>query len=188
MINIAILASGNGTNAERIIKYFQKSENIKVKMVLNNNPRAYVLDRAQKHEVDTRVFSRTDFNTPDKCLQLFENTDFIVLAGFLWLIPQFLVKKFENKIINIHPALLPSYGGKGMYGDYVHEAVLRNKENFSGITIHLVNEHYDEGQILFQKKIKIDENESPWSLAEKIHALEHLHYPKVIEETIEKSF
>ncbi|MBC8319164.1 MAG: phosphoribosylglycinamide formyltransferase [Bacteroidetes bacterium] len=183
MKNIAVFASGNGTNAERIIKYFEKSSIVQVNIVLTNNSNAGVIKRAQSLFVDAHVFNRNDFYNSDKILDILKqkNIDLIVLAGFLWLVPESLIEKYQNRIINIHPALLPDYGGKGMYGQRVHEAVIEAGEPKSGITIHYVNKIYDNGQIIFQAKVNIEKNDTPQSLAEKIHLLEYKHFPEVIE-------
>jgi phosphoribosylglycinamide formyltransferase-1 len=188
MIRIAIFASGSGTNAENIIKYFKNSANIKVARVLTNNASAKVLDRAKNLGVSTTVFSRDDFNNSNTVLKIVkQESDFIVLAGFLWKVPAFIIKEFPNNIINIHPALLPKYGGKGMYGMHVHKAVVANKEKESGITIHYVNENYDEGNIIFQHKFEVLEKDTAESVAEKIHVLEQKNFPKVIEKILLKN-
>ncbi|MEN8118760.1 MAG: phosphoribosylglycinamide formyltransferase [Bacteroidota bacterium] len=186
MNKIAIFASGSGTNAENIIKYFKNNKRIEVVLVLSNNKNAFVLERATNLKIETKVFNRSTFNDSDEVIQLLKekNIDFIVLAGFLWLIPKNLIFTFKNKIINIHPALLPKYGGKGMYGMHVHNAVINNGEKESGISIHNVNEKYDDGAIIFQAKCNIEMNDSPESLAQKIHKLEYEHFPKVIEKWI----
>lgn len=183
MKNIAIFASGNGTNAERVIKYFEKSKIARVNIVLSNNSEAGVINRAHSLNVDVHFINRNDFYSSDNILDVLTqyNIDLIVLAGFLWLLPEYLIDKYENKIINIHPALLPAYGGKGMYGKHVHEAVIAAGDSKSGITIHLVNKIYDDGQIIFQTDIKIAKNETPDSLAGKIHLLEYEHFPEVIK-------
>lgn len=183
MKNIAIFASGNGTNAERIIRYFEKSEMAQINIVLTNKSDAGVIKRAHSLSVEVHVFNRNDFYDTNRVINILEkhNTDLIVLAGFLWLIPENILEKYENEIINIHPALLPAYGGKGMYGARVHEAVIASGDPKSGITIHKVNKCYDEGQIIFQAEVKIDSNETPDSLAGKIHLLEYEHFPKIIE-------
>ena len=183
MKNIAIFASGNGTNAERIIKYFEESNIAQVNVVLTNKSDAGVINRAHSLFVDVHIFTRDDLNNSNKVLDILSqyNTDLIVLAGFLWLVPENILEKYENKIINIHPALLPAYGGKGMYGARVHEAVIAAAEKKSGITIHKVNSVYDDGQIIFQTDFNLDKNETPDSLARKIHKLEHKHFPEVIE-------
>ncbi len=186
MKNIAIFASGNGTNAERIIKYFEKSKIARVALVVTNNAKAGVIDRANSLNVEVQVINREVFYHSQSILSTLVKykVNLIVLAGFLWLVPKYLIDKYENRIINIHPALLPKYGGKGMYGMRVHEAVIENKEEKSGITIHKVNDKYDDGQIIFQEKVKIDIHETSESLAEKIHILEYKHFPKVIEEQL----
>ena len=180
------MGSGNGSNAERIIYYFRKKDSAKVVLVISNNPNAGVLQRCRRLDVETMVASRDDFYSHNKVLlQLMAiQPDVIVLAGFLWLLPKEIVAAFHGKIVNIHPALLPDFGGKGMYGHHVHEAVIKSGQKTSGITVHLVNEKYDEGDILFQAKIEIDSGETPESLAKKIHQLEHTHFPVVIEQLI----
>ena len=183
---IAIFASGSGTNAEEIIKHFQNHESISISLILSNNPKAYVLERALHHKIPQFVFSRDTFykeKTVDEVLRL-NGINFIVLAGFMWLIPERFVKNYPSKIVNIHPALLPKYGGKGMYGSYVHEAVVKNREKESGITIHWVNEAYDEGNIIFQTKCKVDPKDNADDVANKVHKLEYEFYPKIIEKVI----
>ena len=189
MTNLAIFASGNGTNAERIIDYFRDNENVDVKLVLTNNPKAGVLERASKKGVETWIFDRNTFRNSTDVVDLLaaRNIDLIVLAGFLWLVPENLLKAYTNKIINIHPALLPKYGGKGMYGSHVHRAVVAAGEKESGITIHYVNEKYDDGQIIFQKSFELSADETPESLAGKIHSLEYEYFPKVIEQLISEN-
>ncbi|MFA8450747.1 MAG: phosphoribosylglycinamide formyltransferase [Bacteroidales bacterium] len=178
---IVLFASGGGTNAENIIRFFQDSEQVDVCSVFCNKKGAGVIDRADHLSVPVRVFSRDEFKNGVITKELQEiSPDLIVLAGFLWLIPEDLIKKFPNKIINIHPALLPNYGGKGMYGMKVHEAVVQNQEKYSGISIHYVNQFFDEGEILFQAKTDLEQGETPESLAEKIHMLEYEHFPEVI--------
>jgi phosphoribosylglycinamide formyltransferase-1 len=186
MNNIAILASGSGTNAENIIKYFSNSNSAKVKLVLSNRREAYVLKRAEALNVKTWIFDYNDFYTSGNVLDILtrENINFIVLAGFLWLVPENILEKFKNRIVNIHPALLPRYGGKGMYGDKVHQAVLENRDSESGITIHYVNKYYDEGDIIFQAKCKVNKNDTFESLASRVHELEYEHYPRIIEKLI----
>ena len=186
MKNIAIMASGSGTNAENIIKYFSNKNTAKVTLVLSNNCKALVLKRAETLKVENSFFEHDDLYCSGKVLDLLlENRiDFIVLAGFLWLIPEDILEKYKNRIINIHPALLPGYGGKGMYGDRVHKAVINNGDRESGITIHYVNENYDEGDIIFQARCHVDSDDTPESLATRVHALEYKHYPVVIEELI----
>lgn len=188
MNNIAIFASGSGSNAENIIRFFRPHPDIGVKLILTNNPDARVIQRAREHEVEHFVFSRSDFREAsivlDKLLE--KGIDFIVLAGFLWLVPLPIIRAFPGKIVNIHPALLPAYGGKGMYGDHVHRAVITNREKESGITIHYVNEKYDEGQIIFQAACPVLPGDTPAALAGRIHELEYAHYPRIIQEIIEK--
>jgi phosphoribosylglycinamide formyltransferase 1 len=188
MKKIAILASGSGTNAQNIIEYFQQKQIAKVEIILSNKKDAYVLERAKQFSIPTFTFNREDFYNSEKILQLFvkQNIDFVVLAGFLWMVPLNLLQQYPNKIINIHPALLPKYGGKGMYGARVHEEVIAHKEHFSGITIHYVNERYDEGNIIFQATCKVEPSDSAESLAQKVHALEYEHYPRVVEEILVK--
>ncbi len=183
---LAIFASGSGTNAEEIIRHFKNHESISVALILSNNPEAYVLTRAVEHHIPTMVFDRNSFykeTVVDEALEKFA-IDFIVLAGFMWLMPVRIVKKFSDIMVNIHPALLPAYGGKGMYGMHVHEAVIRNKEKESGITIHLVNEEYDKGKILFQATCPVLPTDTPDDLANKVHALEYAHYASAIEQAV----
>ena len=187
MKRIVIFASGSGTNAENIIKYFQKSNVANVVRVLSNKKDAKVLDRSNSLNVSCMYFSRNDFYDSDKVLNLLvEEADFIVLAGFLWRVPENIIKMFSNKIVNIHPALLPKYGGKGMYGMHIHNTVIANKEKETGITIHYVNENYDEGAVILQKKVRVDESDTPESIAKKIHKLEYKYFPKAIEEILLK--
>lgn len=188
MIRIAIFASGSGSNAENIIRYFSDSAKIKVVLVLTNNPKAKVIERTKKLNVSCKVFSKQELNENEEFLNdLINNVDYIILAGFLLLFPKRITDQFPDKIINIHPALLPKYGGKGMFGMNVHQAVFDNREKETGITIHFVNENYDEGAIIFQKKVKIDIDDTPDSIAEKIHQLEYKYFPKIIESTILKN-
>ena len=186
MKNIAILASGSGTNAQNIIEYFADNINIQVCRVYSNNQDAYVLTRAKNFNIPTFAFNKNEFLKTDKILNELQKdgTDLIILAGFLWLIPKNILDNFTNRIINIHPALLPNYGGKGMYGMFVHETVIKAGEKESGISVHFVNEKYDDGEIIFQTRCKIDEKDTPESLAAKIHTLEYKHYPRVIEEIL----
>ena len=186
MKKIALFASGSGSNVENITNYFSSNDSVSIDIVLANKPDAYVLERAKNLGLESKVFNRSDFYDSDSLSQLLKNRniDLIVLAGFLWLIPEHLVKAFPNKIINIHPALLPNYGGKGMYGNKVHEAVVNNKETESGITIHYVNEKYDDGAIIFQAKVILTNEETSETLAKKIHQLEYEHFPKVIDKLL----
>ncbi len=185
MKRIVILASGSGTNAENIIKYFKERKNIEVTQVLSNKKDAKVLDRAKRLGVSYATFNRKNFYTTSEVLNILElKADYIILAGFLWKIPANILEAFPNKIINIHPALLPKYGGKGMYGMHVHNAVVENKEKESGITIHYVNENYDEGAIIFQKSFEILVCDTAEDVAAKIHTLEQENFHKVIEKVI----
>jgi len=185
MIRIAIFASGAGSNAENIITYFKDKPEVSVVMVLSNKKDAKVLERATRLNVKTLVFDRSAFSAGGDLLRMLKKeVDYIVLAGFLWRIPADFIEAFPNKIINIHPALLPKYGGKGMYGMKVHEAVVLNNEKVTGITIHFVNEHYDEGAIIFQKQVNLSKSDTPEEVAEKIHALEYAYFPKIIESVV----
>jgi len=185
---IAIFASGSGSNAQKILEYFKDHSSAEVSIILCNNPDAYVLQRADNFEIPTHIFDRDEFYHSNDVLTLLKNLqiDLIVLAGFLWLIPRNLIEAFPNRIINIHPALLPSYGGKGMYGNHVHQAVLEAKEPESGITIHYVNENFDEGKIIYQARYKIEPDDTIELIQFKGQQLEHLHYPKVIENIIKE--
>ena len=187
-MNIAIFASGTGTNAKKIIEYFEKNAEINVTLIVSNKATAPVLNIAQENKIDTLVIKRQDFYNSQDILEIFNkySIDFVVLAGFLLLVPSYLIKSFENRIINIHPALLPKYGGKGMYGMNVHKAVHEAREKESGITIHYVNENYDEGAIIFQAKCLIDDDDTPEDIAAKVRILEHEYFPKIIEQTILK--
>jgi phosphoribosylglycinamide formyltransferase, formyltetrahydrofolate-dependent len=188
MRNIAIFASGSGTNAENIIKYFSNRKTGKVTLVLSNKHEAYVLRRAAKYDVKSLFFEHTDFYGSDKVLDILlkHKIDFVVLAGFMLLIPENILNSFSGRIVNIHPAILPKYGGKGMYGEHVHKAVLANNEDESGITIHYVNRFYDEGNIIFQAKCRVMPGDTPESLASRVHELEYAHFPEVIENLIKK--
>lgn len=180
---IAIFASGSGTNAEEILKYFQQHASIEVALLLSNNPKAYALERAKKYNVTSCVFTQFQFRETGDVLNWLKekNVTHLVLAGFMWLVPDTLVKAFPGRTINIHPALLPKYGGKGMYGKHVHEAVKAAGEKETGITIHEVNEQYDEGKILFQASCTVDATDTPEQIAQKVHLLEHANYPRIIE-------
>ncbi|PRY99840.1 phosphoribosylglycinamide formyltransferase [Marinilabilia salmonicolor] len=188
MKNIVLFASGSGTNAENIALFFRNTPGVEVSYVFSNRSNAGVLERAKKLNIRTFVFDRKMFFDSDEVLNLLSeiSPDLIVLAGFLWLIPEKMVNAFPNRIVNIHPALLPAYGGKGMYGDRVHQAVIDNGETESGITIHFVNEKYDEGNIIFQGKCPVHKKDTPETLASKIHKLEYEHYPRVIKELLER--
>jgi phosphoribosylglycinamide formyltransferase-1 len=185
---IAVFASGSGSNAQKIMEHFKRNPDAEVVLILTNNPQAYVLQRADNFEVPSHIFTRDEFYDRDDVIKLLKNlqVDLIVLAGFLWLVPLSLLKAFPNKIINLHPALLPKYGGKGMYGDHVHKAVLENNEDESGITIHFVNEQFDEGEIIHQSKFKIDAGDNLEMLKFKGQQLEHQHFPRVVENLLRK--
>jgi phosphoribosylglycinamide formyltransferase-1 len=185
---LAIFASGSGSNAEAIIKQFINHPEIEISTIYSNNADAFVLERAKKYNIPTIVFTKSEFIEPTFRSKLIEEAyDLLILAGFMWLVPPAIVAAFYNKIINIHPALLPNYGGKGMYGHFVHQAVIDNNETESGITIHYVNDHYDEGDIIFQAKCKVSNTDTANSLAEKIHYLEHQHYPVIIQNLCDKN-
>ncbi|RZS99536.1 phosphoribosylglycinamide formyltransferase [Aquimarina brevivitae] len=186
MKKIIIFASGSGTNAENIIKYFQNKKNAVVTHVFSNKLGAKVLKRAHDLKVKALHFDRESFYDTNEVLHILKdaNPDLIVLAGFLWIFPKKIIDAFPDKVINIHPALLPKYGGKGMYGSRVHEAIIQNGEKESGITIHYVNENYDEGAVIFQAKTEIKESFTPEDLAKAIHNLEYKHFPPVIEKVL----
>ncbi len=183
---IILFASGSGSNVENIIHYFQDNPNINVSMVLTNKSDAKVLERCKRLNVSALYFNKTAFKDTDCVLDILKGShpDLIVLAGFLWKVPDHIIKAFPNKIINIHPALLPKYGGKGMYGDHVHKAVKENGDDESGITIHYVNEHYDEGAIIHQERTKISPEDRVEDIAAKVHALEYEYFPKIIEQLL----
>ncbi|MEY4259840.1 MAG: hypothetical protein RL656_813 [Bacteroidota bacterium] len=184
--NIAILASGAGSNAQKILEHFSDRMDIAVRLIVSNKPEAGVLNIAKVASIDTFVVTRDSFYTKTDLLVELDkrNIDFIVLAGFLWLIPPYLIQHYPNRIINIHPALLPKYGGKGMYGHFVHEAVHLAKDTHSGITIHYVNEKYDEGSIVFQERCEILPSDQPEDIAKKVQVLEHSYYPTVIDQLV----
>jgi phosphoribosylglycinamide formyltransferase 1 len=186
MPQLAIFASGNGSNAQRIIEYFTGHPAISISLVLCNNPDAHVLVRAENLGVPAMVFDRSSFYKSSLVCETLtkHRIDFIILAGFLWLIPQNILSAYPGRIINIHPALLPKYGGKGMYGMKVHEAVIAAGDPESGITIHHVDAHYDEGRIIFQAKCIVSDKDTPESLAGKVHQLEYRYFAEVIEEIV----
>jgi len=186
MHKLAIFASGNGSNAQRIAEYFANHTEIQICLIISNKSDAYVLERAEKLGIPALVFTAGEFREPAGLISKLQEyqIDAIVLAGFLLKVPDLLIQEFPGKILNIHPALLPAYGGKGMYGHFVHEAVIAAKESVSGITIHLVNEQYDEGEILFQKQCPVLHDDDADSLAARIHTLEHAHFPGVIEKWV----
>ena len=183
---IAVFASGSGSNAENIFNYFKKNDNVTISLILTNNPNAGVIERANRLNIPFVVFDKNAFKNTNEIVKLLQenNIDLVVLAGFLWLIPENLIEAFPNKIVNIHPALLPKYGGKGMFGDNVHKAVVEHKETETGITIHFVNQHYDEGKVIFQAKCKVLPTDTFEEVASKIHALEYEHFPKVIADLL----
>lgn len=186
MTRIAIFASGTGSNAAKIIEYFKKDRDTRVTLVVSNNPDAGVLDIAAAESIPTLIIEKNAFFRIDGYVPYLKNhqIDFIVLAGFLWKIPLSLISAYPNSIVNIHPALLPQYGGKGMYGMKVHTAVIGAGEKESGITIHFVDEKYDTGTVIFQERCSIAEGDSPEMLAQKIHSLEHMHFPRIIDQVI----
>lgn len=187
MKKIIVFASGSGTNAENIIKYFAASKIANVVSVFTNNASAKVIERAKNHQIPVEIFSKNellDRNVLQKIQEI--DPDLIVLAGFLLKFPENIIEQYPNKIINIHPALLPNYGGKGMYGMHIHRAIINNKEKETGISIHYVNENYDEGGIIFQKNIALTDDDTPETVAEKIHELEQKHFPEIIQTILEQ--
>lgn len=187
-IRLAILGSGNGTNAQRICEYFASNENIEVACIIYNRREAYIAQRAAQLGIESHYFNKRDFEGDAVLTYLREKeADYVILAGFLLLVPDNLLQAFPSRIINIHPALLPKYGGKGMYGEHVHKAVIANHESESGITIHVVDQHYDRGTTLFQARCTVTPQDTPDSLAAKIHLLEQEHFPKVIESYIREN-
>jgi len=186
MHQIAIFASGSGSNAQRIAEHFAGHPHVRVGLILTNNPRAGVIDRARQLDIPVVVFTREQFyGTGSVVAQLrFFNIDFVVLAGFLWLVPDALIAAYPDRIVNIHPALLPAHGGKGMYGMKVHEAVVAAGEKASGITIHLIDNEYDRGRIVFQAQCPVTSADTPADVARNVQALEHEHFPSVIEKLV----
>ena len=186
LTNLAIFASGNGSNAENIYHYFSANPSIKINLLLTNNKNAKVIDRFRQYNAPIVIIDNSLANNGTFLINICNAfcIDMIILSGYLRIVPESLIEKYPNKILNIHPALLPEYGGKGMYGAKVHEAVIANNEKYSGITIHIVNQNYDDGEIIFQHKIIVENTDTPDSLAEKIHQLEYEFYPKIIEEYI----
>jgi phosphoribosylglycinamide formyltransferase-1 len=186
MKNIAILASGSGSNAENIAKYFGGSDYAQVSFIIANNPEAYVLERAKKLGIESAVVTKQQFMEADSIIAMLQerSIDFVVLAGFLLLVPQKLIEAYPGRIVNIHPALLPKHGGKGMYGDRVHKAVVESGDTESGITIHLIDEQYDKGTTFFQAKCPVLPTDTPDDVAAKVHELEYKHFPHVIEEIL----
>lgn len=186
MKRIAIFASGSGSNAEKIADYFAGSADVSIELIVSNNPKAGVIDRARRHHIPVVLFDRTTFYQTDRITRLLQqqNIDLVVLAGFMWLMPGGLVQAFPDRIVNIHPALLPKFGGKGMYGHFVHEAIVAAGETESGITIHFVNEHYDEGAPIFQARCPVAPTDTPDDVARKVQVLEHEHYPRVVADVL----
>ncbi len=185
---IAIFSSGSGSNAQKLMERFKQHAEAEVAIILTNNPEAYVIQRADNFEIPTHIFDKHEFFETNDIVHLLKNLqiDLIVLAGFLWLIPDNILKEFPNQIINIHPSLLPKFGGKGMYGDHVHRAVLKAHAIESGITIHFVNELFDEGEIIYQSRFKIEKNDTLETIKFKGQQLEHLHYPRIVEQLLQK--
>lgn len=186
MKRIAVFASGSGSNAENIVKFFRNNDLARVTIILSNKKDAYVLERAQQLGVPSISFNREDFYNSNKIVRTLEEQgiDMVVLAGFLWLVPQSLIDKYDGRIVNIHPALLPKYGGKGMFGMNVHNAVVAEKETETGITIHYVNGRYDEGNVIFQAKVSVNPSDTPEMVADKVHHLEYEYFPKIVEKLI----
>ncbi len=186
MFTIAVFASGTGSNAQKLISHFRLHNIIKIGLIVSNKSTAGVLEIAEKEQIPSMLLEREKFVNGNGYADELKDAgiDFIVLAGFLWKIPSVLIRAFPNRIINLHPALLPKYGGKGMYGNFVHEAVLAAGETESGITIHYVDDQYDHGPVIFQARCTIDKNDTPSSVAQKIHLLEHFNYPRVVEEIL----
>ena len=188
MINIAVFVSGNGTNCENIIKYFQDDNDINISLVISNRQDAYALKRAAKYGVTCKVLSKSEINDEHIILPILQkfSIDFIVLAGFMLIVPEFIINKYYNKVINIHPSLLPKFGGKGMYGHHVHEAVKAAGETETGITIHFVNNICDGGEVIAQFKINLTQHDSVEDIESKIHLLEQKHFPNVIKDVVNK--
>ena len=185
MKRLSIFVSGNGTNLQRIAEYFANNPEVEIANVVCNNPKAYSIERAKNLGIPLKMITKEEFKNETFTKELQDlGIDLIVLAGFLWKVPEGLIKAFPNKIVNIHPALLPKYGGKGFYGEHVHEAVVSAKEAQSGITVHYVNELYDSGEIILQARVSLDEKETPDSLAAKIHQLEQAYFPIAIEQVL----
>lgn len=187
-VKIAIFASGSGSNAENLIHYFERSKHVDIVLILSNKPDAFVHERAKKLHIPSLSFTKNQFSESDYILKLLQEKkiDLIILAGFLLKVPANLIAAYPNRIINIHPALLPKYGGKGMYGQYVHEAVVAHNEKETGISIHYVNEQYDEGTIIFQAKCAVLPTDTADDVAQRVHQLEYEHFPKVVEKFIQE--
>ena len=185
---IAIFASGSGSNAQKLMEYFKDHPDAEIALVLTNNPDAFVIQRADNFEIPSHVFDRHEFYNTENIIDLLKTLkiDLIVLAGFLWLIPKNLIHEYPGRIVNIHPAILPKFGGKGMYGDHVHKAVLKADEPEGGITIHYVNENYDEGEYIYQARYRIEKADNLEMIKFKGQQLEHLHYPRIVEAIVKK--
>ncbi|MEI7581359.1 phosphoribosylglycinamide formyltransferase [Runella sp.] len=183
---LAIFASGSGSNAEKIAEYFTGRTDIEISLILSNNPQAGVIARARRYQIPVVLFDRKTFYDTHRIIEILQNEhiDLVVLAGFMMLIPEAMVQAFPDKIVNIHPALLPKYGGKGMYGHFVHEAVVAAQELESGVSIHFVNERYDEGDIIFQATCEVIPTDTPEEVARKVQVLEHQHYPEVVDKLL----
>ncbi|MDR1719990.1 MAG: phosphoribosylglycinamide formyltransferase [Dysgonamonadaceae bacterium] len=189
MVNLAILASGSGTNAENLIRYFDKNENVKISFIISNKQDALVHERAAKWHIPSYTFPKLAFENGEvRAFLQKSGIDMIILAGFLLRLPTTITRSYPHRIINIHPALLPKYGGKGMYGRHVHEAVINAKETVSGISIHYVNGSYDKGKLIFQSRCAVTPDDTPETLAEKVHELEYRYYPEIINEEIKLQF
>jgi phosphoribosylglycinamide formyltransferase 1 len=186
MVTLALFASGSGTNVENIVRHFDKNPEIKIVGIFSNNSKAYVLERAGKLGIPAFVFSRHEFYETDRMIELLQTCDagWIILAGFLWMIPENIIARYPNRIVNIHPALLPKYGGKGMYGMRVHQTVIENGDTESGITIHRVNSEYDRGDIIFQSRCPVLPGDTAETLAQRVHKLEYEFYPRIIEKLV----
>ncbi len=188
MKKIAIFASGTGSNALKIIEHFKDSDVATVALIVSNKSKAAVLDKAKANNIETLIIKRAIFYDTKEVLKLFKEKgiDFVVLAGFLWLMPRYFVRAYKERMVNIHPALLPKYGGKGMYGMNIHKAVHAAREAITGITIHYVNEHYDEGSVVFQASCKVAKTDTPEDISMKVRALEHQYFAEIVEELIEE--
>jgi phosphoribosylglycinamide formyltransferase-1 len=182
MHNLTIFASGGGSNALKIIEKFKHDPTVNISRIVSNNPKAGVLNHGEKHGIDITIISKKDFKDPDNLISILkgDGTTWVILAGFIWLIPPVLIQAFQGRIINLHPALLPKFGGKGMFGHHVHDAVSKANEKETGITIHKVNENYDEGSIIFQSSFRLTPKDNPKTIEQNIHKLEHEHFPEVI--------
>lgn len=185
-VRLAILGSGNGTNAQRITEYFSGSNAVEVACIIYNKRDAYIATRARNLGIEAVYFGRDDFYNSDRVVNFLREhrIDWVILAGFLWLVPQNILQAYPQRVINIHPALLPKHGGRGMYGERVHESVIASHETESGITIHIVDENYDRGTTLFQARCAVNPDDTPDTLAHKVHELEYQYFPQIIEKTV----